>query len=81
MNTTSMPGFSAEASFYRNNGHYYVGEMLAGLRPRGKGIIHPALPAFGSRCFNTMRGKLCCAWGLGVGSCCNSAGSCESFRI
>ena len=81
MNAMNMPGFRAEASFYRSSAHYQVDAMLADLRQEGKGTIHPALPAIGAACFNTMKGRLCCAWGFGVASCCNSEGSCDSFRI
>jgi hypothetical protein len=41
---TRIPGFSAEASLYRNRAHYRVGPMSAGLGKGGKAIIHPALP-------------------------------------
>ena len=39
MNTTRMPGLSAEASFYRSSAHYQAGVFRQG----GKGIIHLAL--------------------------------------
>ena len=81
MNAMNMPGFRAEASFYRSRAHYQVDAMLADLRQEEIGTIHPALPAIGAACFNTMKGRLCCAWGFGVASCCNSEGSCDSFRI
>ena len=31
-----LPGFTAEASFYRSSAHYQVGAMLAGLRQEGE---------------------------------------------
>ena len=43
MNTTRMPGFSAEASFYRSSAHYQAGAMLAALT-QGEVLIHPAVP-------------------------------------
>jgi hypothetical protein len=43
MNTTRMPGFSAEASFYRSSAHYQVGPMLASLRQEGEVLVHPAV--------------------------------------
>jgi hypothetical protein len=39
MNTTRMPGFSAEASFYRSSAHYQVGPMLASLRQGGEVLV------------------------------------------
>ena len=81
MNTTRMPGFSAEASFYRSSAHYQAGTMLAGLKQGEKGMIHPALRAVGCDCFNSMKGRTCCCWGFGVASCCISGGSCETFSI
>ena len=42
MNTTRMPAFTAEASFYRTSAHYQVGAMLAGLRQGREVLVHPA---------------------------------------
>lgn len=81
MNTTRMPGFSAEASFYESSVHYQAGAILAGLEQGGKGMIHPAMRAIGCGCFNSMKGRTCCCWGLGVASCCIAGGSCETFSI
>ena len=81
MNTMNMPGFAAEASLYRSDPHYRMNTMLASLRQGGTGIVQPALAAFGARCFNSMKGRLCCAWAYGAASCCDSEGSCETFRI
>lgn len=82
MNTTKIPGFSAEASFYRSNAHYQADAMLPGLRQGEKGIIHPALRrAINCDCFDSMKGRTCCCWGFGVASCCISGGSCETFSI
>jgi hypothetical protein len=84
MNTIDidMPGFTAEASLYRSDAYYQVNAMLDGLRQGEKGIIHPAMrPGFGGGCFKSMKGPVCCAWGLGVISCCYSQGYCDSFSI
>ena len=59
MNTTRMPGFSADASFYRSRAPYQGGAMLAGLRQGGKGIVHPAVqarPYISCRSFKSMKG-------------------------
>ena len=81
MNIINMPGFRAEASFYRRSAHYQVNALWADPGQEGNGTIHPAMPALGAACYNTMRGRLCCAWGFGVASCCDLEGSCDSFRI
>lgn len=81
MNAMNMPGFRAEASFYRSSARYHVNALLASFTQERKGAIYPALPAIGAACYNTMKGRLCCAWGFGVASCCNAEGSCDSFRI
>jgi hypothetical protein len=43
MTTSRVPGFSAEASFYRSGAHYRTGPTSAGLRKGGNGTLHPAL--------------------------------------
>ena len=63
MNTTRMPGFSAEASLYRSSAHYQVGAMLAGLRQGRKGIIHPALPRYEPLSNLHCTSKVCCLSG------------------
>ncbi len=42
MNTANMPGFTAEASFYKSNVQYPIGAMLAGLRRGGEVLVQPA---------------------------------------
>ena len=69
MSAMNMPGFKAEASFYRSSARYEVDTLLATIGQEGKGTIIPALPAIGAACYNTMKGRLCCAWGFGVASC------------
>jgi hypothetical protein len=65
MNTMNMPGFTADASFYRSSAHYQVRAMLPGLRQGGEVLIHPALPLrcniFGDCCF-TFFGVTCCCF-------------------
>ena len=45
MNTTRMPGFSAEASLYRSDAPYYA-HPTSELRRGRKGIVHPAMRTF-----------------------------------
>jgi hypothetical protein len=40
----TLPGFSAEASFYRGNGYYQPGVVLAGLRRQGE--VTPQIPVY-----------------------------------
>jgi hypothetical protein len=42
MNTTRIPGFSAEASLYRNCGRYYGGPVSE-LGKGEEGMVHPAM--------------------------------------
>ncbi len=81
MNIINMPEFRAEASIYRSSAHHQVNAKLADPGQEGNTTIHPAMRALGAACYNTMRGRLCCAWGFGVASCCDTEGSCESFGI
>jgi hypothetical protein len=80
MNTTRMPGFSAEASFYRSNAHYQTATMMAGSRQGGKGIIQPALP-MDCDCYNTMKGRLCCCSRGHAAACCDLNLVCDIFKI
>jgi hypothetical protein len=62
MNAINMPGFTAEASLYRNSAHYQVGTMLAGLRQGGE--VVPALIwdcEGGICCFCTPNLCCCCS--------------------
>jgi hypothetical protein len=43
MNTTRMPGWSAEASVYRSRAHYQVDATLDGLRKETEVLVHPAM--------------------------------------
>lgn len=42
MSKINMPGFTADASFYRSSAYYQVGAMLTGFRQGGKVLAHPA---------------------------------------
>ena len=42
MNTTRMPGFSAEAALYRTSARFQADAMFAGVRQAGE--VVPALP-------------------------------------
>ena len=43
MNTTRVPGFSAEASLYPSSAHYQVRQMSAAPREGRKGVVHLAM--------------------------------------
>jgi hypothetical protein len=60
----SLPGFTAEASFYRSSTHYQVGAMLPILGQRGGILVHPA------GCCPT--GQFCC----GDNVCCPNGTFC-----
>jgi hypothetical protein len=44
MCTTTMPGFSADASLCRSRANYQVASISVSLRQAVKGMIQPALP-------------------------------------
>jgi hypothetical protein len=74
MNTKRMPGFSAEASFYRSRTHYRVSAILAGLSQGGE--VVPSLPFFdfpGPGVDHCARTDVawCCCWlrESGTGGC------------
>ena len=57
MNSTRMPGFSAEASLYRSGARFQAGAMFTGVRQAG-GVVPSLLP----RC--SCSGEFCCCdWG------------------
>ena len=45
MNATTMPGFTADASFNRSSAHYLVRAMFAGPRQGGQVSLIPDIPA------------------------------------
>ena len=55
MNTMRMPGFSAEASFYRSTAQYQGGAMLPSFGQGGERLVHPAL-----KCRRLIEGEACC---------------------
>lgn len=78
----NIPGFSANASIYRNRAVYQGRSSFAGPGQGDPGKIQPALRPIGCRCFNTMKGFMCCCTGgygdFRVTSCCNADG-CDTF--
>lgn len=75
MNTTRMPGFTAEASFYKSSAHYQVGAMLIGLRQGGEVLVQPA--------FRFSCGlKECCLAFSDSAVCCHRSGHyCYEFDL
>ena len=69
----NIPGFTAEASCYRNSAHYQVGAMLPGLR-QGGGVV-PARADSWAQCM----GDLCFVSILGVLTICGAGGHCKSY--
>ena len=70
----TLPGFSAEASFYRGNGYYQPGVVLAGLRRQGE-----VIPQMYATCFPYLR--VCCVYfDDGSTYCClGLTGKCRDF--
>jgi hypothetical protein len=61
----TLPGFSAEASFYRGNGYYQPGVVLAGLRRQGE-----VIPQIYASC-SIARKQCCVHFGGGNAYCCS----------
>jgi hypothetical protein len=55
----TLPAFSAEASFYRGNGYYPPGVVLAGLRRQGE-----VIPQIYARCYPA-EGRCCIFYRVG----------------
>ena len=68
MNTMNIPGFTAEASFYRSSVLYQESGLQTALNQEEEGI-QPALPAFGCREFHSMKGTMFCCWAFGSIHC------------
>jgi hypothetical protein len=64
MNATTMPGFTADASFNRSRAHYLVSAMFAG--PRQEGQVVPS--RYHSACYQAA-GVLVCATCAGEVGC------------
>jgi hypothetical protein len=69
MNTMNMPGFTADASFYRSSAYYQVSAMFAG--PRQGGQVVPSVSRFSSSCVQAMGVRTCatCVGELGCYVC------------
>ena len=69
MSKMNIPGFSADASFYRGSAYYQVGAMLIGLRQVGEVLVHPAArPIF----YRSMKGFCIDLRDIGIPRiCCN----------
>jgi hypothetical protein len=75
MNTTRMPGFTAETSFYRSSVHYQVGALLIGLQQGGEVLVQPALRV-------SCGLKECCVEFLASAFCCHRSGDyCYAFDL
>ena len=63
MNTINIPGFTADASFYRSSARYQVGAMLPSLRQGGE-VLPQRIRCniFGDCCFTTPFGITCCCF-------------------
>ena len=68
MNTTRIPGFSAEASLYRSD---KVFPMVADIRKEDKGIVHPAMRSIDTFCYP----HFCCIVGEGFHWCWERVGT------
>jgi hypothetical protein len=58
----TLPGFSAEASFFRSNGYYQPGVVLASLRQQGEVI--PQRPPIYALCYPA-EGRCCIFYRVG----------------
>lgn len=69
MNTMDVPGFTADASFYRSSAHYQVNAMFAG--PRQGGQVVPSVSRFSSGCSSGVGVRVCttCVGELGCYIC------------
>lgn len=67
MNTSRMPGFSAEASINRSNAHYQVASMVGCLKQEAE-----IAPAMTSKCSWRNARTHCCTSEdeMGKGACC-----------
>ena len=74
MNTMNMPGFTADASFYRSSAHYQVSAMFAA--PRQGGQVVPSVSRFSSGCNEGAGVRVCttCVGELGCYICSGALG-------